>query len=962
MIDTGCSVTLVNAAAVEGYACNNGTLKLMTLGNDYVSTEGYVEFDSIIVDGFELGSFVAHKVAVLPLSVDLVLGLDLLLRYEFTMNKQEGEVKIMFKQKSLQCANLSVDPKESETASIDLSILKVEESDFSALFDGSHWTVKWVWKDSLPPQNTSRPNYRVNAEDEEMFDNEIKDWIEEGILTPWKEEYGEIKNIIPLMSVKQHKGEVVKVRPVLDFRFLNDFVRSNPGSATPLCRDRLRQWRQNGTKCAVVDLKRAYLQIRIDRSLWCYQAIRWRGKTFLLTRLGFGLNIAPKAMTKIVETSLAQDEVIAKNTSSYIDDIFVVENEHSADVVVSHLQKYGLKCKPIERLGMEDGVRVLGVRVDNNFRWKRDGKLPEIPEKKITRRETHSILGEWLGHFPVAGWLRVACAFIQRSTAKDGVQWDEYVSEATQTKVVEVQDQLKTLGDPCKGKWIVNKNGKVVVWTDASSLALGIAFEIDDNVVEDAAWLRKENDSSHINLSELDAAIKGVNLAVNWGVKKFTLKTDSATVYGWLKSVFQKTHNVRTHALGEILIRRRLELLDELMSQEGLDITVELVKSTENKADALTRVPKKWIIKERNTSMGAMATMKSHYDSISEIHKQNHFGVQRTLELAREKFGEGITTAEVEKVVRDCEPCARICPAAKNNVKKGWLFSSMVWHSLSSDLSYFGKKTYLTLIDNGSRFCIWREVKNKSAEEICGKLSCIFAEMGPPKEFITDNESIFHSIEMKKLMEDWNISHVFSCAYRPQGNGLIERNHKTIKIMAARSGNSVETCVFWYNTTKGTKQSSPYELLFHAKPKIPGIRNMRERSCVIMEGDNKDSDFSVAEGNPFVPGDKVFLRSSEKCTDPWSGPHRITAIKSSVSAEINEDGITRHISHLRKMPKHCSANRESDTDSDSSDDEGSTIPQVIQNSRDDSHSNVTDVRRSDRYKKSPHYLNDYCTK
>ena len=49
-------------------------------------------------------------------------------------------------------------------------------------------------------------------------------------------------------------------------------------------------------------------------------------------------------------------------------------------------------------------------------------------------------------------------------------------------------------------------------------------------MVEDASWLRKEADHSHINVAELEAVSKRVNLAIAWGFKTFTLAIDSLTV------------------------------------------------------------------------------------------------------------------------------------------------------------------------------------------------------------------------------------------------------------------------------------------------------------------------------------------------------------------------------------------------------------------------------------------------
>ena len=72
-----------------------------------------------------------------------------------------------------------------------------------------------------------------------------------------------------------------------------------------------------------VDLKAAYLQIRVADDLHKHQLVRWKGKVYCLTTLGFGLNVAPKIMPKILKTVLGEDREVEGVTSSYIDDIFV---------------------------------------------------------------------------------------------------------------------------------------------------------------------------------------------------------------------------------------------------------------------------------------------------------------------------------------------------------------------------------------------------------------------------------------------------------------------------------------------------------------------------------------------------------------------------------------------------------------------------------------------------------------
>ena len=48
-----------------------------------------------------------------------------------------------------------------------------------------------------------------------------------------------------------------------------------------------------------------------------------------------------------------------------------------------------------------------------------------------------------------------------------------------------------------------------VVWCDASIIATGVLLEIGGVVAEDAAWLRKKGDYGHINITELEAVVRG---------------------------------------------------------------------------------------------------------------------------------------------------------------------------------------------------------------------------------------------------------------------------------------------------------------------------------------------------------------------------------------------------------------------------------------------------------------------
>ena len=79
---------------------------------------------------------------------------------------------------------------------------------------------------------------------------------------------------MPLMAVVQPTKN--KVRPVLDYRELNEYVACHTGdNMTDVCNEVLREWREMEGEVKLVDLKSAYLQIRVARELWKYQRDRF---------------------------------------------------------------------------------------------------------------------------------------------------------------------------------------------------------------------------------------------------------------------------------------------------------------------------------------------------------------------------------------------------------------------------------------------------------------------------------------------------------------------------------------------------------------------------------------------------------------------------------------------------------------------------------------------------------------
>lgn len=764
--------------------------------------------------------------------------------------------------------------------------LRIEDRDFTARFDGYRWIVRWNWTDREPNLSNRVPAYKISDDMRNDFEKEINSWIDEEILVPVPDGV-QIRSIIPLMAVRQpHKQSV---RPVLDFKQINEYVSSHTGNST-VCDDTIRRWRRFGDNVTLLDLRKAYLQLYVDQKQWKHQVVQFKGKFYYLTRLGFGLSSAPRIMSRILQEVLSMKELIRTGTSNYLDDILVNNDVVSPECVEKHLHDYGLKVKPSQSL--QQGARILGLQVElsnEKLYWKRANQIPSAPDlnNNFSRRELFSLCGQLVGHYPVANWLRVACGYVKRSS--NGKAWEDDIGSNAKEMLRELLDRIAEF-DPVRGAWSVSSNrGKV--WCDASSLSIACALEIDGNIVEDGAWLRRE-DSNHINMLELESILKGLNMAAKWGLRELEIMTDSATVAGWLRSALLDTHMVRTHGMNEMLIKRRLAVVKDICKEFDIQAKVTWVESSRNKSDALTRVSKRWLnLRSVDASSGCVAVCEeeSTISAIRFIHNQHHFGVNRTFHLAKLKFP-SVTREEVSRVIKSCVPCRSIDPAPVR-WEKGGLEVEDNWRRIAIDVTHYGGKCYLTMIDCGpSRFSVWRRILDESVDSILSELIQLFRERGPPEQILMDNARSFRSAAMRSFLREWSVEPLYRCAHRPEGNAIIERLHRTIKSKAARSNADPLQIVYWYNVTPrdGTNEET-----------VPSVAVHKYRWRMPMLSDPTSTRPQKDELHGFKRGDTVFVKpASARCTYSWP-PGIITDIISDQQLEI--DGIPRHVADVRAI-------------------------------------------------------------
>ena len=471
--------------------------------------------------------------------------------------------------------------------------------DAEVAFDAERgfWEVQWRWSAGAPPQAPigsgigEYSRQKLSPEQEAKFQAEIDLWLAEGWLVPYDaDRHGPPGAVLPLLAVCQEHKPTTPVRPCLDYRALNVRIISSPGREAPACPEKLREWRQRKGASKIVDIRKAFLNVRIHPTQQRFQMVVWQGRQYVMERMGFGLAIAPKVLDTIVKW-VTRDFT---DTDNYIDDIITPTDQ--AEALADALTAHGLPTKPAVDV---DATRVLGLQTHDG-QWERREPL-QPPPTQMTKRNVFQWCGQLTGHYPVCGYLRPLASWLKRLASATTDAWDAAVPQELCDLCHDAAKRVEG-DDPVHGAWTADDPQDWRVWCDASSIAYGVVLEADGTVLEDQSWLRGATDKRHINVAELDAVVKGLTLASSWRIPKLCIMTDSQTVHGWLRSLFDNIKRVHVSGLHEVLVQRRLQVILDIVDSSGMSVDVVWVPTQQNIADQLTRVPPPFLRFARQTA------------------------------------------------------------------------------------------------------------------------------------------------------------------------------------------------------------------------------------------------------------------------------------------------------------------------------------------------------------------------
>jgi hypothetical protein len=668
---------------------------------------------------------------------------------------------------------------------------------------GFKWQYEWRWKGQPPPSNRGQvPAVYWKKINRQTAQSVIDEWASRTL-----EPCHEPKFCIPINLVEQEK-EGHKIRVTGDCKAFNKFIISaSTEESNEVCTRAIRLIRgyEDGT---FLDLSKAYQSISLAPHLRDYNAFRVRDQWYRSQKMLFGIAIGQKVLYLVLKRILGEKSI------SFRDDIFIPKREHEEEIKkILITNGFTIKENSVWSMRTLDHIpkKILGLEVfreGEHLHWKAPKvEFPHI----VSARDLAGVLGQAVpSHLPCGGKGRAQAAILRsllgRLIGGDQSKWNNPIPghlhelwEGTQIELTKTRSY----------RWHIPPGlQQYTLYTDASKFLTGgiIRGVGTDDLVD----FCKVHYDLHINIRELDAIIWGMQALEEIAPKgsDITIVTDSKSCFAWLELAIADGI-IRTKALYKSLIKARIDIIKETLRINGWRTTAKWVKSKDNPADELTRVPPRFreVWKEYHRDreeadmdadeeeimpegdlMGMVET-ESLEQSIAAHHKQRlHPGESAMVKIMSEVMPDsppGLITA-IRKVIAECILCRRKRPPNPYvNLKGPEPLPARPWEWAQVDtvsISHQPPLKLIMLIDEYSRFIEYVAVSGApKAEDTIRLLESWHARYNPSEwNLRMDRGREFYNTKVSQWIRGNRGTPHYSTVRRPTACGMIERANRTV--------------------------------------------------------------------------------------------------------------------------------------------------------------------------------------
>ena len=227
-----------------------------------------------------------------------------------------------------------------------------------------------------------------------------------------------------------------------------------------------------------------------------------------------------------------------------------------------------------------------------------------------------------------------------------------------------------------------------------------------------------------------------------------------------------------------------------------------------------------------------------------------------------------------------------------------------------------GFKYLLTCIDAATRWPEAIPLRTTTSKVTIQQLTTIFSRCGFPTALVSNNGPQFTWKGFQKWLRDKGIAHIRSSPYHPQGNGIVERLHRTLTSvigkMIDKKGNWAAVVLMAlyfirYSPCSATRMSpflarqdwepaTPLQMLYKSWAQTDlgdidlqdwvmlnaeRVQSLREKAVVTKQDVSKQRKLlwdTKAKAREFSKGEEVLMRKpgiNMKLAESWEGPHTV---------------------------------------------------------------------------------------
>ena len=674
------------------------------------------------------------------------------------------------------------------------------------------------------------PSYRY-PESAKAVISEMLDGMEaKGIIEPSTAAW-----LSPIVLVS--KGDGSK-RMCLDFRRVNEHLAAD---VHPLPRlDDLVNLASGHKYYATLDLKDAYYQIELDEESRDVTTFSDGVSLYRFKRLPFGLSCAPAVFSRKIANVLAPllKEGWLKN---YLDDIILFAPTY--EILLTRLgslfrllSEYGIKLNLKKCELVKDHVKFLGHVVSEEGSLPDSSNLKAIEEMRAPKnvRDVRRFVGmcSFYRKF-VPKFSQIVSPLTELTKSSVAFVW----SDRCQAAFDNLKEQLRA--PPVLASY--NPELPLVLVTDASDTCVGGVLHQGQpsGELKPLGYFSKKMSPCETRYSVTDKEALGIVLSCRhfhqflWG-RRFTIWTDhqplvtifkrhtkSPRVTRWMlemreydfvtKYVMGKSNVVADQLSRPVRVITRepvgsflgLEREDFVNKQRGDGTWEELVNYLNGGRIPGRKIPRE-NLEQFEVSEGVLYFVRQGRDgalkyclvvptelkgaALRKAHDdKGHFGQWKSIKACEDQFYWPNLRGDCRKWVKECKSCQAYKAQTGLSTQYRELPSvTRPMQRIAIDLTDMhngqdSNRYILTIIDHFSRYVKFYPLRSKVAGSIVEKLSGFIRDFGVPETLLLDNAMEFRGHEMRQWADAHGIVLLYTTPYHPQGNGVIERMHRTLK-------------------------------------------------------------------------------------------------------------------------------------------------------------------------------------